>query len=478
MIRLRSAWPWIVLGAAALAIRCRALDARSYWLDEILDVFTLRQSWPEMWRSLKSGVYNAPLDYAVRKSIETLGPSEGGRRLVGVVFGTATVVLFGLLIARRSDRRTGWIAAALLAISPYHVRYSQEIRPYALALLLVCVDLWILDHYLEHASRRRLAAFLILSVATAYTSYIAALIVLIASAGILLSDFARSEIRRRNVFSFLRNAPVLVVGFGAAFLPWWPVLLAAFRAPGLSAPPPIRWERAARIASFFGFGDRDWQPLGLAGMIFVGVVVTGTVLAARDARLRFLLAWGFGGILVMEVLEQRHPVYDSVFHELPAGMALTGLAAVSLSWVWGRARIPAAILFAVVVALELRGVGRYFADGRPDWRPLAAYLRRTPSAEPILAGSQYTQLCVGFYVNGPDWLNHPDVSSRPISVADDRDGGAAWDRSRNAWLVESGGGDPSVWPSWSRGFPTLVFPDAEGENGAGLRHLIAGPRHD
>lgn len=468
-------WAWAAIGIGALVIRSHALASRSYWLDEILDVFALRQSWTAMWRGLQAGLYNAPLDYLIRKCFETWEPSEGVRRLIGVVWGTASVVLFGLLIARRSNRRAGLIAAALLAVSPYHVRYSQEVRPYAFALFLICLDLWILDHCLERPSVSWRIAFLLTSVAAAYTSYLAALIILIAAGGILLSDGAGPPARSENVRKFFRSAPILLVAFAIAYLPWWPVLVTAFRAPGLSEPPPIRWARAARIASFFGFGETDWQPFGPADAVSLGLVVIGAVLAVRNARLRFLVGWGFGGILVMEILEQRHPVYDSVFHEMPAAMALTGLAAISLAWTWGKARIPGAILLAAVLVLDLRGVARYFAHGRPDWRPLAAYLRGTPHDEPILAGSSYTQLCLGFYVNGPDWFSHLGPASRSVTVAEAGEGSSGWDRRTNAWLVESGGRDPAVWPNWSRGFPTLLFPDAEGENGVGVRHLLAPP---
>ena len=237
------------------------------------------------------------------------------------------------------------------------------------------------------------------------------------------------------------------------------------------AAPDAMGARGARRFIFRFRGER-LAASGFPGTIFAGLVVIGAVLALRSARLRFLVAWGFGGIVVMEVLEHRHPVYDSVFHELPAGMAFTGLAAISLAWVSKKARVPGAILLATVLALELRGVARYFDHGRPNWRPLAAYLRGTPPNDPILVGSQYTQLCVGFYVNGPDWLRDPGPSSRSVTVADAREG-HGWDRSANAWLVESGGLNPAVWPAWSRGFPTLIFPDAEGENGGGVRHLIA-----
>src|SRR6266542_3893222 len=132
---------WTALGGLAFAIRFYRLDHFSYWLDEILQTYTLRESWTELWGSLSWQGLHAPLDYATLKILENFQPSDAVRRIPAVVWGVGCVLVLGFLIARRAGRICGWAAAGLLALAPYDVRYSQELRPYSLGLFLLVASL-------------------------------------------------------------------------------------------------------------------------------------------------------------------------------------------------------------------------------------------------------------------------------------------------------------------------------------------------
>src|SRR6185503_9534410 len=119
---------------------------------------------------------------------------------------------------------------------------------------------------------------------------------------------------------------------------------------------------------------------------------------------------------------------------------------------------------ALAVAFDARSLATYFREGRPDWRPLAEYLRRTPAVEKIYAANQYTQLCLGYYVVGPDWLCCKREGQRPISNLDGDASRLAsdWDRRRGAWLVLPGGDAFPALLAWSAEYPSRRFPTAEG----------------
>src|SRR5205823_1103969 len=115
-------------------------------------------------------------DYLLDRLALAAGPSNELLKVVPVAWGCATAGVFGLLIARRSNEASGLTAAALLALAPYHVRYSQELRPYSLGLLLVALSLLALDAYLRKPSLARLAGLYLASLSTAYALYLAALL--------------------------------------------------------------------------------------------------------------------------------------------------------------------------------------------------------------------------------------------------------------------------------------------------------------
>ncbi len=243
----------------------------------------------------------------------------------------------------------------------------------------------------------------------------------------------------------------------------------------MSSAPGYGWNRVARLLSYFGFGPRDWYPLGLAGLMFLLLVVYGGAVAWRTPRLRFLLVWAFGGLAVIEILEHRKPTYDSIFHWLPAGLGLTAVAGVGLGRLLaGRvpwlARVAAISLILVFAA---RSLAVYFREGRPDWRPLARYLLRTAPDEKIYVANQYTQLCLGYYVVGPDWRCCKRPGQRAILNLEGEVSrlAADWDRKRDAWLALPGGHAFDALLEWSAKYPSVAFPTAEGEGGVILRRL-------
>src|SRR4051795_1920454 len=100
-----------------------------------------------MLRLTASDAVHPPLDYLLQLGIERTGAPEWSRRLPSIVAGTATLLLAALLGRRWFGPAAGLGAALLFACSPTHVRYSQEVRPYALGLAFLFLTLWALDEY-------------------------------------------------------------------------------------------------------------------------------------------------------------------------------------------------------------------------------------------------------------------------------------------------------------------------------------------
>ncbi|HET9792886.1 MAG TPA: glycosyltransferase family 39 protein [Thermoanaerobaculia bacterium] len=461
--------PWAILGSLALvavAIRLYRLNHFSYWLDEILESFTIHDSWKGLWRSLRSQGIQAPIDYVVGKILGTLHPSDAARKLPAVVWGTATVVTAAAFMARRAGRIAGVVTGVLLAVSPFHVHYSQELRPYSLGMFLLCASLLALESFLARPSVTRLAALYGASLATAYALYVAALALLLAGAALVIEDaFSSDRVRSRSARRFLAAGPVFAIALWLGFLPWWPVFLTGIRGAPMGTAPVFSMARIPRFFSFFGFGHVDWQPLGWPGALFAGGCAAGAVLACRRPGVRFLLPWSIGGFAILEILERHHPIFDSIFHYTPMGIALVGLFALSLSALIARPstkRLGIGLLI-LSAALEIVSLREYFRTGRPDWRPLGAYLRASPADERIITDTDYTFVCVTYYVAGADWFEtlHSPGARSIVTVRDDP-ASIAWLREpgKTAWLVLRGG-RTSALTRWAEPYPGIAFPGAE-----------------
>jgi 4-amino-4-deoxy-L-arabinose transferase-like glycosyltransferase len=472
MLRRMTARGWALAAAAlflaASAVRLFRLDHFSYGLDEILQAFFIQGDWKFFWKTLKFDAIHPPLDYLIDRFVELLGPSDWARKLPAVLWGIGTIAAIGRLLARRGGQTAGWIAATLLAFAPFHVRYSQELRPYSLGLFLLVLSLLLLDRFLERPRSGRLTALWLACLATAYALYFAALVLAIAAAGLLVEDaFSPDPGRRTASRRFLKWSPAFVLLLFVAYLPWWPVVAEAARRSPMAPAPEASWARSTRILSFLSFAPDDGQPLGRKGPFYLLLVAIGILIAIRRPRLRFLAIWSIGGILAIELLGRLHPHFDTSRHFLPAGLAFPALAAVPIAALasWPRLRPVAAALVAAVLFFDVRSLAVYFRNGRADWRTLADFLRReSPPNERVFTENQYSQLCVAFYLVGPGWLAEGGRRGREVLNLDGEVVRLTWSwkPGERSWLVLAGEPRHPELRRWAAMFPRLSFPKAEG----------------
>ncbi|NUB89828.1 glycosyltransferase family 39 protein [Haloterrigena sp. SYSU A558-1] len=132
----------IVLVAAAL--RLFRLESESYWVDEVVSVTIVTSNTPfELLVSVPGNDPHPPLYYLLLSGWTTVfGTGELATRLLSALVGVATVVVLYGVGRRLFDRQVGAIAAVLVAVSPFHVWYSQEVRMYNLLGLLTVLSFY------------------------------------------------------------------------------------------------------------------------------------------------------------------------------------------------------------------------------------------------------------------------------------------------------------------------------------------------
>jgi mannosyltransferase len=142
-VRARSRAFWIVAGLTALAaaLRFATLGVQSYHHDEIVTASrVLRAGFGHAMEAVGFSESAPPLYYALAWLWTQLtGTGEVGLRSLSALAGVATVPVAFLLGAELRGRRAGIAAAALVAVNPMLVWYSQEARGYALLSLLTAV---------------------------------------------------------------------------------------------------------------------------------------------------------------------------------------------------------------------------------------------------------------------------------------------------------------------------------------------------
>jgi 4-amino-4-deoxy-L-arabinose transferase-like glycosyltransferase len=143
--RARSRAFWIVAGLTALAaaLRFATLGVQAYHHDEIVTASrVLRGDFFHAMNAVGFSESAPPLYYALAWIWTQLtGTGEFGLRSLSALAGVATVPVAYLIGLELRGRRAGLAAAALVAVNPMLLWYSQEARAYALLALLCAISL-------------------------------------------------------------------------------------------------------------------------------------------------------------------------------------------------------------------------------------------------------------------------------------------------------------------------------------------------
>jgi mannosyltransferase len=379
-VRARSRAFWIVTGLTVLAaaLRFATLGVQAYHHDEIVTASRVLRD--GFWHAMEAVGFSEsapPLYYALAWVWTQLtGTGEVGLRSVSALAGVATVPVAYLLGAELRGRRAGIVAAALVAVNPMLLWYSQEARSYALLVLLTAVAALYFVRALDRTSARRkdLTLWGVFSALALATHYFAIFPIAFEAAWLLWR-------RRRDAVAGL-----------------WIVLLA-----GLALAPLAIHQMSLGHAEWIGdrsLGHRVWE----AGVTFV-VGETGDVVSRPETVLPAVLPLlaVLAGLLLLALRADRGerragglmlalavatvagplalalvaPGKDYVLARnlLPALVPL--LVAVAVGVTARRARRSGMVIAAVLVAYSLGfcfWVSLSPAWQRPDWDTVAARL--------------------------------------------------------------------------------------------------------
>ena len=123
------------LTALAFLLRLYRCTHQSLWVDEAFSIKYARLYESMTWEKFFYDLHGPLHAVLLRGVVQWLGDAEIVLRGFEVVLGTLTVPVFYWALRPLGRRTVALVATALLAVSPYHIWYSQEVRNYALFIL-------------------------------------------------------------------------------------------------------------------------------------------------------------------------------------------------------------------------------------------------------------------------------------------------------------------------------------------------------
>jgi 4-amino-4-deoxy-L-arabinose transferase-like glycosyltransferase len=393
----RRAWDWterkpdgvvaavVALTVLAAAVRFASLGVQSYWGDEALTVAETRRPFDEMLGLVFGQETTPPLYFILAWGwAKVFGFGEEGLRSLSALAGTAMVPVAYRAAARLFSARAGVTTAALAAVNPFLIWYSQEARAYALYLTLAALSFLCFIAVLQSHEVRWAVSWGVVSALALTSHFFAVFLVGPEALWLLLAT------RGHRVAFAVRLAVSGVAATGCALLP----VALADRAHGttwISHVPVV--ERIGRTAGEFAAGPlARWSWFGQGLVMFAGLTAIGLAALGlgmrREQRRSAVLALVIGGLalaipLSMAVLGAD---YVNPRNVAAAWLPLTVVAAAGLATRRaGRlGALGAAILCACSLAATL-AVGVRSDLQRPNWRAVAADIGATASTRAVIA---------------------------------------------------------------------------------------------
>ncbi|HEX2173765.1 MAG TPA: glycosyltransferase family 39 protein [Dehalococcoidia bacterium] len=201
---------WFRLGALtvltlASAARFANLGGQSLWYDEAVTILLARLPPVEIVRRTMEDTL-PPLSYLLLHPWLGVGDGELIWRYPSAALGVLLVALVARLGRAIGSDPAGLAAGAVIAVSPFFVYYSQEVRLYALLAVLAAGYFWTL---LPAPRRQSIWSAGLIGAAALYTHPLAALFLPVPA---VAAAIARRRVPRRELLG------VLIAGVG--FLPW------------------------------------------------------------------------------------------------------------------------------------------------------------------------------------------------------------------------------------------------------------------
>ncbi len=372
--------------------RLYGLSRQSLWFDEAYSVSKasdLKAVWFDQLDPTPPGYFTL-----LHFWMDAAGRSEYSLRFLSAVFGILLVVLIYSCGMSLLGEKTAIFASVICAVSPYHIYYSQEVRPYALFALLTLAALYSLYRAMK-GYRPAWAAFAAFTVASAYTHNYG-FFAFVAGLAYIFAVGVKKELRRPTALSL---AFIVLALLHRCLLLWFN------RGEDLNAWIPLPgWKDL--LLTFQYFTARSWRlpqgpALSLASLAFLPVFILLVVMAAAEKRKEnLLLTLYFAVPLALAFLASfKSPMYVAGRYDIVAFPAFCllagrGLALLRRSWLRDA-------LFALIILIASCNLFIYYTyPGKSNDRMVAGYVAGGTGENDVVICTDLSRLSMEYYWKG------------------------------------------------------------------------------
>lgn len=345
---------WILLIIlVAAGVRFYALSQPAVWADEGFTLLLSSYSPSQILFHTARDVH-PPLYYLLlHEWMNVFGNGVFAARSLSALADVVTVGLGIWLVCLVSTRRAAMLAGVMLALLPIAVRYSQEVRMYALlALLMISATIAFVYWVKGSGSHWLLGVYALLMVAGLYTHYFAAVCMASHWAWLLVSRF---KCKLLAPAWWVANGTVILL-----FMPWVPSLMNQSRFSGFNWIAPLDVPTVvSALWQFVSYSDGPKESIWLFYSVPLLMLLVSAVIVMRDTSEKklgtLLVMYTWCPLVLIAGVSLIRPLFVYRYFVF-AALGFPMILAVALDALWGRAKTLFFVLLLLIVSMESVGL--------------------------------------------------------------------------------------------------------------------------
>ena len=353
----------------AFFLRVHSLGDKNVWWDEGLAVWAVRKGWLEttLWTA---GDVHPPLYFwLLWLWIRVAGEAEFPARYLTVIMAVLTVAAVFPLTRKLAGPTAGVLAIWLLALSPFHIWWSQEMGMYVPAALFFTLSAYFALKAASTDSPKSWAGLILSCSAALYTLYSAVFLIPVCAIPAVLKAFNQRRVLARSALA--------LVAVALLWTPWLALAIPRMKSWSVAEKPPslgfVLKLNAVLLSTGISANLDRYLP---AGIFIVSVAFAGFILFPLSRENRKALSGALmllGGVLLQPLAVWLLTQPRSIFYVpkvearyfIPFAPFFYSFLAISLATISKRLRPLGLGLVAGTLALMVAFLPQYY-EGR-DW---------------------------------------------------------------------------------------------------------------
>jgi hypothetical protein len=408
----------LALMVAGSVFRLFLIGKKSIWLDEAYSIAITQRSLPDLLRMVVQTDSHPPLYYLLLKMWLLISHSEAWARSLSAIFSILTIPVMYLLVREvYKDKKAGLLAASILAFSPFHIWYAQEVRMYAALTFFVLASAFFFFRALEDGAVWDWAGYALMTTLALYTDNGAIWYLL------TLVFFSIIFIRRywdRAAGWFLSH---IVIGLSYAI--WLPFLYQQTRqvTENFWLPPP---SFQVVFNAFLDFHSYNFPWIEVSLLYMAAIFVFAYIVPGKSLPRQLASLWLFLPVAISLLLSLRQPIFLSR-NLITASL---GYYLLTADTIWKFRTRKAILIFLIpLLIMNLFSIVRNgWFEEKENWREAAGLVACLADRKPdglIVFIPGFAELPFNYYFDdyqqavhtqgypGDELLLHPDPKQAP-----------------------------------------------------------------